>query len=448
MSKNFVYESFEDYVNYLLLIESEGDCPTCPKTSINEAGGDTPKKPWDFKFDSGKFKSSDVTEDQRKALEKDFLTRVVPALDDPTYIGRKLKVSLEAASSKVPIDPNGSVAKALKAAGYTTDNKGLCNARAKTVTDLIGDIIFKKYAPKGMDKAKFLKSLDAKVQFAGVAKPNIGPDYTPGTDDPKDNKYKENQYISAKLEPKGGITPPELLISCNSKNSKRGGVADAANGFIGYDKTVYLGARAGQTVKIKFDSFTIPDSIIFSYFGKNKLVPFAGSVGRYLVAGLASEADSKQEPTEKSREIARLGDDKPPRTEMKIGGKTYLVQDYKKYLNETVNKGGVLVKSIENKLKSLGLPPISQICPGFFDSEGKIEVYATISPDEAKSNSISQLVRDTAEMISSGKLAKSPVLKDTQVSIEITKNITRDAVTLVAFSPVSGTSFAVVAECG
>jgi hypothetical protein len=447
MSRNFVYESFEDYVNYLLLIESEGDCPTCPKTAINEAEGGKPKKPWDFKFDSGKFKSSDVTEAQRKALENDFLTRVVPALDDPTYTGRKLKISLESASSKVPIDPNGSVAKALKSAGYTTDNKGLCNARAKTVTGLIGDIIFKKYAPKGMDKTKFLKSLDAKVEFAGVAKPDIGPDYVPGKDDPKDSKYKENQYISAMLEPIGGKTPGDLLISCNSKNSKRGGVADASNGFIGYDKTVFLSAKAGQKVKIKFDSFTIPDSIIFSYFGENKLVPFAGSIGRYLVAGLASETDSKQEPTEGSREAAALGA-KPPKTEMKIGGKTYLVQDYKKYLNETVNKGGVLVKSIENKLKSLGLPPISQICPGFFDSEGKIEVYATISPDEAKVNSNSQLVRDTAEMIASGKLAKSPVLKDTQVSIEITKNITRDAVTLVAFSPVSGTSFAVVAECG
>ena len=77
MSRNFVYESFEDYVNYLLLIESEGDCPTCPKTAINEADGGTPKKPCDFKFDSGNFKSSDVTENQRKSLEKDFLTRWV-----------------------------------------------------------------------------------------------------------------------------------------------------------------------------------------------------------------------------------------------------------------------------------------------------------------------------------------------------------------------------------
>jgi len=441
MSRNFVYESFEDYVNYLLLIESEGDCPTCPKTSINEAEGGTPKKPWDFKFDSGKFKASDVTEDQRKALENDFLTRVVPALDDPTYVGRKLKISLEAASSKVPIDPNGAVAKALKAAGYTTDNKGLCNARAKTVTGLIGDIIFKKYAPKGMDKMKFLKSLNDKVEFAGVAKPDIGPDYTPGTDDPKDNKYKENQYISASLEPKGGRTPGDLLISCNADNRKTGGVADAANGFIGYDKTVYLGARAGQTVKIKFDPFTIPDAIIFSYFGENKLVPFSGDLGRYWVKGLASDTELKQRLEDSAKTKGGV-----PGTEKKIGGKTYLVQDFKKHLNDTINKGGVLVKSIENKLKSLGLPPISQICPEFFDSDGKIEVYATKSPDKVKSDTDS--VIQTAKMLASGELEKSPMLKDTQAYLTVQKNITRDAVTLVAFSPVSGTSFSVVAECG
>lgn len=441
MSRNFVYESFEDYVNYLLLIESEGDCPTCPKTSINEAEGGTPKKPWDFKFDSGKFKSSDVTEAQRKALENDFLTRVAPALDDPTYIGRKLKISLEAASSKVPIDPNGSVAKALKASGYTADNKGLCNARAKTVTDLIGDIIFKKYAPKGMDKTKFLKGLDAKVEFAGVAKPDIGPDYVPGKDDPKDSKYKENQYISAMLEPTGGKTPGDLLIACNSKNSKRGGVADASNGFIGYDKTVFLSAKAGQKVKIKFDSFTIPDSIIFSYFGENKLVPFAGDLGRYYVRGLATDTDLKQRLADSAKTKGGV-----PGTEMKIGGKTYIVQDYKKHLNETVNKGGILVKSIEAKLKSLGLPPIKQICPEFFDSEGKIEVYATESPDKIKTDT--DAVMQTAKMLASGELVKSPMLEDAQVSVTIQKNITRDAVTLVAFSPVSGTSFDVSAACG
>jgi hypothetical protein len=443
MSRNFVYESFEDYVNYLLLIESEDNCPTCPKESVNEAdSSSTEKKPWDFKFDSGKFKSSDVTEEQRKALENDFLTRVVPALDDPTYIGRKLRIALEAASSKVPIDPNGVVAKSLKDAGYSPDNKGLCNARAKTVTNLIGDIIYKKYAPKGMDKTKFLNSLSDKVEFAGVARPDIGPDYTPGKDDPKDQKYKENQYISAVLEPKGGKTPGDLLIYCNKKSTFKGGQATPENGFIGYDKTVFLSAKSGQKVKIEFDPFTIPDSIVFSYFGENKLVPFSGNLGRYFVRGLASD-ELKQKFEENNKTEGSV-----PVVEMSLGGKKYLVQDYKKHLNDTINKGGALVKSIEDKLKSLGLPPIKEICPGFFDANGKIEVYASTSPDKIVGADKVPDVEATAKMITDGELPKSPILEDTQVSITLQKNITRDAVTLVAFSPVSGTSFSVVTKCG
>jgi hypothetical protein len=305
-----------------------------------------------------------------------------------------------------------------------------------------------------MDKAKFLKSLDAKVEFAGVAKPDIGPDYVPGTDDPKDMKYKENQYISAKLEPKGGKTPPELLISCNKNDSKTGGVADAANGFIGYDKTLYLEPRAGQKITIKFNPHTIPDAFIFSYFGENKLVPFSGDIGRYVVRGLATDADLKK----KLEDRATKGS--TPAIEMKIGGKTYLVQDYKKHLNETVNKGGILVKSIEKKLKSLGIPPISEICPEFFDSKGEIEVYASVSPDkiekrppiiglDAGQNAEANRAFETAKMILSGEFTKkTPILKNYQVSITITKNITRDAVTLVAFSPVSGTSFSLETQCG
>jgi hypothetical protein len=267
-------------------------------------------------------------------------------------------------------------------------------------------------------------------------------------------KYKENQYISAKLEPKGGKTPPELLISCNKNDSKTGGVADAANGFIGYDKTLYLEPRAGQKITIKFNPQTIPDAFIFSYFGENKLVPFSGDIGRYLVRGLATDADLKK----KLEDRATKGS--TPAIEMKIGGKTYLVQDFKKHLNETVNKGGILVKSIEKKLKSLGIPPISEICPEFFDSKGEIEVYASVSPDkveerppvigyDAGQNAEANRAFETAKMILSGEFTKkTPILKNYQVSITITKNITRDAVTLVAFSPVSGTAFSLETKCG
>jgi hypothetical protein len=435
MSKNFIYESFEDYLNYVLLIESEEGCKECNEKSILEAGAPAGKPdPWEFQFSSGKYKASDVNAAQKKALENDFLKRVVPVLNDPRFVGQKLKISLEAASSKVPLKAGGTLAQELKKLGYSADNKGLCDARAKTVADLIRDIIFKKSAPKGMDKEKYLKSLDSKVVFAGVSKPDIGPDYDPGTDDPKDMKYKENQYISALLEPLGGKIRDDLKIKCNSDIKFRGGEATEANGFKGYNKTVFIDAKSGTTMKITFDPQTIPDSILFSYFGEYKLSPFAGGLGRYYVSTIPKKDDKPRS----------TGEGDPPFTEIKFDGKTYLVRDYKKYLNDTVNKGGKLVASIESTLKSIGLPPIKEICPGFFDAAGKIEVYSNRSLEEA---SESNTLRDTVDLIKRGLIIKSPMIGKTSTTITVTKNIASDSVTLVAFSPVSGTVFRIMTSC-
>lgn len=454
MPRNFVYESFEDYMNYVLLIESE-DCESCGKKSLNEdgkpgtttppkTGTKTPEKPkaWEFQFDSGKFKKSEVTEEQKKILENDFLTRVVPVLDNPMYVGKKLKISLEAASSKVPIRPGGTVATALKSAGYSPDNEGLCSARAKTVTDLIGDIIFKKYAPKGADKDKFLTGLKDKIIFEGIPKANIGDEYNPDVDKGDDPKYKKYQYISALLTPVGGDINKDRIIPCNSDTKYEGSVATKENGYIGYDKTVYLSAKSGQKVTIEFDPKTVPDSILFQYFGTSKLSPFAGSIGRTFVRGLATPENiaTLDKMISEGKSI--------PYEKRKIQGKEYLVQDYKKYLNETVNKGGSLVNSIEKKLKSLGLKTIKEVCPEFFDQEGKIEVYATNKPEDIKADpkKVEEL-KNTADLIIKGLLPGSPVIEKTKVSIEVTKNLTADAVTLVAFSPISGTLFNLKTKC-
>jgi hypothetical protein len=439
MSKNFIYESFEDYLNYVLLIESEEGCKECNEKSILEAGAPAGKPdPWEFQFSSGKYKASDVNAAQKKALENDFLKRVVPVLDDPRFTGQKLKISVEAASSKVPIKAGGTLAQELKKSGYSEDNKGLCDARAKTVTDLIGDIIFKKYAPKGMDKAKYLKSLGSKVVFAGVSKPDIGPDYDPGTDDPKDMKYKENQYISALLEPLGGKIRDDLKIKCNNDTRFEGGEATEANGFKGYNKTVFIDAKSGTIMKIKFDPKTIPDSILFSYFGQHKLSPFSGSVG----AKMAFPWSEKTEEDMKNR-YKQSGNAKVYTVE-NLGGTKYIVHDYKRTLNEIINKGGKLVASIESTLKSIGLPPIKEICPDFFDSSGKIQVYSNRSTEEA---SKSEALALTADLIKRGFIKESPMVGKTSTSILVTKNIASDSVTLVAFSPVSGTVFNIITTC-
>ena len=454
MSKNFIYESFEDYLNYVLLIESEEGCKECNEKSILEAGAPASKPdPWEFQFSSGKYKASDVNAAQKKALENDFLKRVVPVLNDPRFVGQKLKISVEAASSKVPIKADGTLAQELKKSGYSVDNKGLCQARSKTVSDLIFDILYKNNNPKGIERKKFGDMMKNKVEFIGVPKPDIGPDFTPGKDNPEDSKYKENQYISALLQPSGGKIRDDLKIKCNADTRFEGGEATEANGFKGYNKTVFIDAKSGTEMKITFDPKTVPDSIFFSYFGEYKLSPFAGGLGRYYVSNhVGGVKDENYKPiSAKPSSAGGL-----QFTEIKFDGKTYLASDYKKYLNDTVNKGGKLVASIESTLKSLGIPPIKEICPEFFDANGKIEVYSiyeslekSLELDQKKlqSGEMTKVYQNTVDLIKGKAIPASPIIKKISQTIRVTKNIASDAVTLVAFSPVSGTVFNISSSC-
>ena len=441
MSNKFVYESFSNFLNYKLLMETATP-EDIARLNLNE--DDVKSDPWDFKFESGKFKKSDVSEDNLKKLDEDFKNRIVPALNNPNYIGQKLEVNISSASSKVPVNPSGSVAKELKAAGYSADNAGLCKARGNTVVSLIKDMLYKSFGGD-MKESEFFKAMEKKITFINKPNPNIGPVYSREKgDNAEDQKYKDNQYISATLTVTGESIPVERFISCEMDKTFRGGKSDASNGYAGYDKTVFIKAKAGQVMKISFDPFTIPDAILFSYTGTApKLSPFMGAVGAKYVRGVYSKAleDSWNEKVNK-------GEAATAKKEV-IGGKSYLVTDYKYYLNEVVNKGGVLVKAIEAKLKSLGLKPIKDICPEFFDSNGKIEVYAT--KDKSELRIAKDLANDpsaiTIELLKSGALPQSPKISLQSMKIEVTKNITRDEVTLVAFSPVAGTSFGLKTEC-
>lgn len=440
MTNKFVYESFDNFLNYKLLMET---ATAEDLEHLNEE--DTKPSPWDFKFDSGKFKKSEVTEDQIKKLDDDFKKRIVPILNNQNYIGQKLSVNISSASSKVPVNPSGSVAKELKALGYKADNEGLCKARGNTVVEIIKNTVYKNYGGD-MEESEFFKAMEKKVTFVNKPNPNIGPEYSKAKgDDADDKKYKDNQYISATMEASGEKIPIERFIPCNMKQSFQGGKADASNGYAGYDKTVFIKAIAGQEMEISFDPFTVPDSILFSYTGTEpKLSPFMGAVGAKFIKGEYTKASEDAWNERVSKGGAATG-----KKEV-IGGKSYLVIDYKDYLNNVINKGGSLVKAIEAKLKSLGLKPIKDICPKFFDSSGKIEVYATKDKSELKV--AKDIVNDpsaiTIQLLKSGALAQSPKIDNEALKIKVTKNITRDEVTLVAFSPVEGTSFALNTKCG
>jgi hypothetical protein len=433
MAKKFVFESLNDFINYKLLTET-------PNGTLNEA--DTKSSPWDFKFDSGEFKKDDVKEDQLKKLEVDFKNRIIPVLNNPNYIGQKLDVSISSASSKVPVNPSGSVAKALKAAGYSPDNEGLCKARGNTVVELIKDLMYNSFG-EGMDRKEFLKSAEKKMTFTNKPMPNIGPEYDKSKgDNPDDQKFKDNQYISATLVASGDPIGDDRKISCKMDKSFSGKKADASNGYAGYDKTVYIAAKAGQKMEIFFDPKVIPDAILFSYSGKEvKLSPFMGGFGAKYVRGEYSKAAE-----DKWNADAKAGKVAPAKREV-IGGTSYLVIDYKDYINNVVNKGGVLVKAIEAKLASLKLKPIKELCPEFFDSEGKIEIYRNKDLGEIKITDATKAWEWTYDLLKSGKLKESPKADNKSLSISITKNAVRDAVTLVAFSPVEGTQFNIRTVC-
>jgi len=441
MKEKFVYESFANFLNYKLLMET---ATAEDLARLNEA--DTDPSPWDFKFDSGKFKKSDVTADQLKKLDDDFKKRIVPVLNNQNYIGQKLSVNISSASSKVPINPSGSVAKELKDLGYKPDNTGLCKARGNTVVEIIKGILYKSFGGD-MEESKFFKEMEKKVTFVNKPNPNIGPEYSKEKGDaPEDQKYKDNQYISATLDVTGEKIPSDLLIKCNMNQSFKGGKADISNGYAGYDKKVYLSAKSGQIMEITFDPFTVPDSILFSYSGASpKLSPFMGAVGAKFIKAKWSKAEEDR----LNAEVAKTDGMIPAKKEL-IGGTNYLVIDYKDHLNNVINKGGVLVKSIESKLKTLGLKPIKDICPKFFDANGKIEVYAT--KDKSELTVAQDLVNDpsaiTYQLLKSGALAQSPKIDNEALKIKVTKNITRDEITLVAFSPITGTSFSLKTTCG
>ena len=101
ISKKFVFESFNDFIN-----EKNKD----RNLKINEAA--VKPEPWDFQFDSGKFKKSEVSQEQFKILKADFEKRIVPVFSNESLLGQKLIAQVTSASSKVPVNPTGTVAKA------------------------------------------------------------------------------------------------------------------------------------------------------------------------------------------------------------------------------------------------------------------------------------------------------------------------------------------------
>lgn len=414
--------------------------------NLNEATTAEPigkEMPWTFNFDSGKFKLDDIPEEDLAKIYKDFEKNILPILNNQNYIGQKIDIKLNASTSKVPL--GSGVSKELIAEKYEGNNSGLAKARLETLSSIIKELLYKYFKNGDEDRKDFLKDLSDKVTITKNALPNQGPDYKSG-DDPKDEKFKAVQKLSVLMGVSGEQIEEPSKLKCGATLRGTGGKGSPEDLYCGYDKKLYAIARKGTTMSIEFDPFTVPDSFVYSYGGKVGLSPFAGSHGGLMIRPF------DQKKFDAINDLAKAGKSDAVVKE-NIKGKDYIVYPYKKTLNEVYNKNNALVNAITKKLVSMGEKrSIKELQPKFFDSEGKIEVYALNLERGAEINVGgtalgAEHLPFTADAIKSGLIPKPTIIPKEDFAFTLTKDFKRDAMQLAVFSPLGGTSFSLSAKC-
>jgi hypothetical protein len=423
-----IITSFLDFVNESNLFEQEK-----PSSDINS------EISWDFNFDSGKFLKSDISQESLTKIEGDFKKTILPIIKRADYIGQVITINLIASTSKVPLGPNAK--EGLSNAGYKDlTNKGLATARLDTLESIINDLLFKFLALKDEKKEDFLKNIKNKVKIGKTPKPNIGPDYEKGSD-PKDEKYKAVQKISSSIDVTAEAITEDRKVSCGKKTSGKGNKGNAENNFVGYEKNVFIIAKAGDAMTIKFEPYTVPDCFIYKYMGENKLSVFSGNFGGVLAEPFVqSKYDDYLAKSDKGG-IIKV-------EKRNIGGTNYIVWDYKKAINEVYNKDNALVNGINKKLKELGIKgDIKSIQPKFFDKEGKIEVYSNKQIKDMPSVGDVPMVVNTKNYIIKKILPTPPVCDPIELELKVVKTFVKDSLDLIVFSPCAGTAFSLDATC-
>ena len=424
-----IITSFLDFVNESKVFEEEK-----PSSDINSEIN------WNFNFDSGKFLKSDISQESLTKIEGDFKKTILPIMKRFDYIGQVITINLIASTSKVTLGPNAK--KALSEAGYKDlNNKGLATARLDTLESIINDLLFKFLALKDEKKEEFLKNIKDKVKIKKTPKPNIGLEYKPGSDDPKDEKYKEFQKISSSIEVTAEKIEEDRQVSCGKKTNGKGNKGSVENNFVGYEKNVYIKAKAGDSMTIKFEPYTVPDCFIYRYMGESKLSVFSGNFGGILAEPFNQANFNNYIAKAEKGEIIKV-------EKRNIGGKDYTVWDYKKVINEVYNKDNALVNGINKKLKELGIKgDIKSIQPKFFDKEGKIEVYSNKQIKDMPSGGDVSMIANTKDYIIK-KILPTPVVCDPiELQLKVVKTFVKDSLDLVVFSPCAGTAFSLDSTC-
>ena len=396
---------------------------------------------WDFNFESGKFLKSEIGNESLEKIESDFKRIIMPIIMDTETIGRVITINLISSTSKVPLGPNAK--KSLEDKGYKDlTNNGLATARLDTLESIIKDLLFKMLAGKDENKENFLKDLKNKVNIKKTPKPNLGPDYDKNSDNKDDEKYKAVQKISSEIELTGEkIDDPSAKLGCNKSTTGKGGKGSLENNFVGYEKNLYIISKAGDKMNITFDPQTVPDCFLYKYMGEYKLSVFNGNLGGILAEPFV---DAKL-----NTYLANAEEGKAIKPEKRnIGGKDYIVFDYKKTINEIYNKDNALVNAINKKLKEVGIKgDIKSIQPKFFDKDGKIEVYSNRQVKDMESGGNVTMIATTKDYIIK-KIIPTPTICDPMdLKLDVVKTFVKDSLKLVVFSPFAGTAFSLKSEC-
>jgi hypothetical protein len=393
---------------------------------------------WSFNFDSGKFRRSDISEEGISKIDEDFKKSILPILRDPKNTGQKITINLIASTSKVPLGPNAK--ELLKSEGYKElSNKGLAGARLDTLENIVKNLLFKYLGEKDSKVDQFIKDLGDKVKITKTPKADQGPDYSSG-DDKNSEKYKENQKVSSKIDVTSELIPDDRKVSCGQKTNGKGGKGTPENYFAGYDKTVIIQASTGNTMKITFDPYTVPDCFLYKYGGNYKLSVFAGEYGPITIEPF----DQTKFNVYKGK--AEAGQMIMP-SKQNIKGKEYIVFDYKKALNDVYNKDNALVNAINERIKKAGIKgDVKSLQPKFFDAEGKIEVYSKTEISKMIPGSV-DITKTTQAALKSKILPEPPKCDPLEMEFKVDKKYTRDAFDFVVFSPLAGTAFSLDASC-
>lgn len=353
--------SFDDFLKESLINEDES------KLNID------PKNVYELYFEEGKYKKDDLDPKEVEKIKNNLTRNIIAKLDHVStkkgaYI-TKVEIHYSAGTSAKPVGPK--LGKELSALKLEPNNKGLAQARMRTIADIVKEAI---YNESGFSGEEFKKEIEGRIIFI------------PEELEITTSKMQGNEDGSKFQKIWCGVKVRDIMLSeikavgCTEDPFEgKGKKGDVNNNFIGYEaEKMLLKVPHNERYILNFDSKIIPDCLIYKYGNKIKITPFIGSK-------VSTKSD----------------------------------RNFKKELNE-INKDGAIVKAIENIIreKFKSNESLKEICPDFFDADGKIKIYDPRTLPE-----------------------------NVNKSLTITKKALRSYLSIVVVSPLDDTIFTISGKC-